>query len=64
VRAEILGIGTEILLGQIANTNAQHISQRFAEIGVDVVQGHKTGYYLDQRENRTAQLDYLERRRS
>jgi competence/damage-inducible protein CinA-like protein len=37
VRAEILGVGTEILLGQIANTNAQWISERLAEIGVDVM---------------------------
>jgi nicotinamide-nucleotide amidase len=36
VNAEIIGIGTEILLGQIANSNAQWISQRLAEIGIDV----------------------------
>jgi nicotinamide-nucleotide amidase len=37
VRAEIVGVGTELLLGQIANTNAQWISERLAEIGVDVL---------------------------
>jgi nicotinamide-nucleotide amidase len=37
VRAEVVGIGTELLLGQIANTNAQWISERLAEIGVDVL---------------------------
>lgn len=31
-----MGIGTELLLGQIANTNAQRISQALATIGVDV----------------------------
>ena len=36
LRAEIVGIGTELLLGQIANTNAQEISQALAGIGVDV----------------------------
>ena len=36
MRAEIVGIGTELLLGQIANTNAQRISQALAGIGVDV----------------------------
>jgi nicotinamide-nucleotide amidase len=36
MRAEILGVGTELLLGQIANTNAQWISERLAQIGVDV----------------------------
>lgn len=36
MNAEIVGIGTELLLGQIANTNAQHISDSLASIGVDV----------------------------
>lgn len=37
MRAEILGVGTELLLGQIVNTNAAWISERLAEIGVDVL---------------------------
>lgn len=44
MRAEILGVGTELLLGQIANTNAQWISERLAEIGVDV---HRHGVVGD-----------------
>ncbi|MDQ3646143.1 MAG: competence/damage-inducible protein A [Actinomycetota bacterium] len=36
MNAEIIGVGTELLLGQIANTNAQRISQALASIGVDV----------------------------
>jgi nicotinamide-nucleotide amidase len=36
VNAEIVGVGTELLLGQIPNTNAQWISERLAEIGVGV----------------------------
>lgn len=36
MRAEVIGVGTEILLGQICNNNAQWISERLAEIGVDV----------------------------
>jgi nicotinamide-nucleotide amidase len=36
MNAEIVGVGTELLLGQIANTNAQTISQALAGIGVDV----------------------------
>ncbi|ARU62541.1 competence/damage-inducible protein A [Tumebacillus avium] len=36
MRAEILAVGTELLMGQIANTNAQYLSQRLAEIGVGV----------------------------
>jgi nicotinamide-nucleotide amidase len=43
VRAEILGVGTEILLGQIANTNAQWMSDRLAEIGVDVLHHQAVG---------------------
>jgi len=36
MNAEILAVGTELLLGQIANTNAQYISQRLPEVGVNV----------------------------
>jgi nicotinamide-nucleotide amidase len=43
VRAEILGVGTELLLGQIPNTNAAWISERLAEIGVDVLHHHAVG---------------------
>lgn len=34
--AEILAVGTELLMGQIANTNAQYISKRLAELGMNV----------------------------
>lgn len=34
--AEILAIGTELLMGQIANTNAQYISKRLPDVGVNV----------------------------
>jgi nicotinamide-nucleotide amidase len=37
VRAEIVGVGTELLLGQITNTNARWMSERLAEVGVDVL---------------------------
>ncbi|HWL65083.1 MAG TPA: competence/damage-inducible protein A [Actinomycetota bacterium] len=36
MRAEIVGVGTELLLGQIANTNARVISRALAAIGIDV----------------------------
>ena len=32
--AEILAVGTELLMGQIANTDAQYISRRLSELGV------------------------------
>lgn len=32
---ECIFVGTELLLGEILNTNAQYISQRLAELGVD-----------------------------
>lgn len=35
-KAEIIAVGSELLLGQIANTNAQFISKQLAEIGVNV----------------------------
>ncbi|MBV4440344.1 competence/damage-inducible protein A [Clostridium tyrobutyricum] len=36
MKAEILCVGTEILLGDIVNTNAQFISRELASIGIDV----------------------------
>ena len=34
--AEILSVGTELLMGQIANTDAQYISRRLSELGVNI----------------------------
>ncbi|NLM60229.1 MAG: competence/damage-inducible protein A [Clostridium sp.] len=36
MKAEILAVGTELLMGQITNTNAQYISQKLNSIGIDV----------------------------
>jgi len=36
MNVEILGIGTELLLGQIANTDAQYISQKLSQLGINV----------------------------
>jgi len=36
MNAEIIAVGSELLLGQIANTNAQFISKQLAELGVNV----------------------------
>ncbi|GBG09667.1 competence/damage-inducible protein A [Paenibacillus agaridevorans] len=36
MKAEIIAVGTELLLGQIVNTNAQAISQQLADLGIDV----------------------------
>ncbi|CEH30078.1 damage-inducible protein CinA [Aneurinibacillus migulanus] len=36
MKAEIIAVGTELLLGQIANTNAQFLSQKLAEVGIGV----------------------------
>jgi len=36
MKAEIIAVGTELLLGQIVNTNAQFLSQGLAELGIDV----------------------------
>jgi nicotinamide-nucleotide amidase len=36
MKAEIIAVGTELLLGQIVNTNAQFLSQELALMGIDV----------------------------
>lgn len=36
MQAEIIGIGTELLLGHLVNTNAAYLSRQLANLGVDV----------------------------
>lgn len=36
MNAEIIAVGTEILLGQIVNTNASYLSSKLAPLGIDV----------------------------
>src|SRR6266516_2124938 len=47
VRTEIIAVGTELLLGQIANENARWMSERLAEIGVDVLHHEVVGDNVD-----------------
>lgn len=35
MNAELVFVGTELLLGEILNSNAQYLSQRLAELGID-----------------------------
>ena len=37
MNAEILAVGTELLMGQIANTNAQYISGRLPDVGMEYI---------------------------
>ena len=36
IKAEILCVGTEILLGDIVNTNAAYLAKELAALGIDV----------------------------
>ncbi|MFM0855940.1 competence/damage-inducible protein A [Streptococcus suis] len=36
MKAELIAVGTEILTGQIVNTNAKFLSEKCAELGIDV----------------------------
>jgi len=47
VRAELVSVGTELLLGQIDDTNARWISERLAAVGVDVLRRHTVGDNLE-----------------
>jgi nicotinamide-nucleotide amidase len=47
VRAEIVAVGTELLLGQIADTNARWMSEQLATSGVDVTNHQAVGDNLD-----------------
>ncbi|MDD4850316.1 MAG: competence/damage-inducible protein A [Gemmiger sp.] len=41
--AEIICVGTELLLGDIVNTNAQFLSKELAELGISVMHQHVIG---------------------
>jgi nicotinamide-nucleotide amidase len=47
VRVEILAVGTELLLGQITNTNARWMSEALAGVGADVLHHQAVGDNLD-----------------
>lgn len=36
MKAEIICVGTELLVGEILNTNSQYVSKKLAEIGIDL----------------------------
>lgn len=36
LRAEIIGVGTELLMGEVINSNAAYLSQELARLGIDV----------------------------
>ncbi len=40
---EIVTIGTEILLGQLVDTNSAHVARELADVGVDVFAKHSVG---------------------
>ncbi|WP_138493910.1 competence/damage-inducible protein A [Paenibacillus pinistramenti] len=47
MKAEIIAVGTELLLGQIVNSNAQYLSQELAALGIDVFFQTVVGDNLD-----------------
>jgi nicotinamide-nucleotide amidase len=51
MNAEIIAIGSELLLGQIANTNAQYISKKLAELGINVFYHQVVGDNKDRLES-------------
>lgn len=59
MRAEIIAVGTEILLGQIVNTNATFLSQELANLGIEVYYQSVVG---DNRDRLKGQLEIAEKR--
>lgn len=47
MRAEVVAVGTELLLGQIVNTNARWLSEQLAGVGADVSFHQTVGDNLD-----------------
>lgn len=56
---EIIGVGSELLLGQIANTDAQYISQKLSQLGINVFYHTVVG---DNRERLTKALQIASQR--
>ncbi|TMW73274.1 competence/damage-inducible protein A [Alteribacter natronophilus] len=59
MKAEIIAVGSELLLGQISNTNARFLSGKMTEVGVDV---HFHTAVGDNRSRLTAALSAAEKR--
>ncbi|MFS0782226.1 competence/damage-inducible protein A [Bacillus sp. 1P06AnD] len=63
MNAEIIAVGSELLLGQIANTNAQFLSKQLAELGVNVyyhtVAGDNAGRLLNAIETAEQRSDFI-----
>src|ERR671926_886262 len=47
MRAEILSVGTELLLGQIVDTNANYLAQQLPALGLDLYYVSQIGDNLD-----------------
>src|SRR5688500_10582684 len=47
MRAEIVSVGTELLLGQIADTNAQHLGQLLPQLGISHTHRQTVGDNLE-----------------
>ena len=43
MRCELISVGTEILLGDIVNTNSQYLSKRLADLGIGVLHQSTVG---------------------
>ena len=54
MKAELISIGDEILIGQIVNTNAVFLSKALNKIGVEIAQ---ISSISDQKENIISALD-------
>lgn len=59
MKAEIIAVGTEILTGQIVNTNAQFLSEKLAHLGIDVYFQTAVG---DNKERLTSILEIAQKR--
>jgi nicotinamide-nucleotide amidase len=63
MKAEILCVGTEILLGDIVNTNAQFISRELANLGIEVyhqsVVGDNPQRLLEELDNSFKRVDLV-----
>ncbi|NWG02943.1 MAG: competence/damage-inducible protein A, partial [Syntrophaceae bacterium] len=48
MKAEIIAIGSELLLGQLVDTNSSYIAKRLAENGIELIRTTTVGDHLKQ----------------
>jgi nicotinamide-nucleotide amidase len=62
IQAELVAIGSELVLGQIVDTNTSFMAKRLAEIGIEIVRTATVGDALERMESSSPPAGSVPRR--